>query len=195
MQAMSACIRWVIKMARLKEKYIKEVAPALREQLGYTNPMQVPRLLKIVVNMGINSTVESDVFKSLTKDLAQITGQAPMLRKARKSIANFKLREGMSVGLMVTLRGARMYEFFDRLINTVLPRLRDFRGVSPLAFDGRGNYSLGLQEQTIFTEISVDDVKQIQGMDITIVISAHTNEEARELLRLMGMPFATSRPA
>ncbi len=195
MQAMSACIRWVIKMARLKEKYIKEVAPALREQLGYTNPMQVPRLLKIVVNMGINSTVESDVFKSLTKDLAQITGQAPMLRKARKSIANFKLREGMSVGLMVTLRGARMYEFFDRLINTVLPRLRDFRGVSPLAFDGRGNYSLGLQEQTIFSEINADDVKKIQGMDITIVTSAHTNDEARELLRLMGMPFATSRPA
>ncbi len=182
-------------MARLKEKYIKEVAPALREQLGYTNPMQVPRLLKIVVNMGINSTVESDVFKSLTKDLAQITGQAPMLRKARKSIANFKLREGMSVGLMVTLRGARMYEFFDRLINTVLPRLRDFRGVSPLAFDGRGNYSLGLQEQTIFSEINADDVKKIQGMDITIVTSAHTNDEARELLRLMGMPFATSRPA
>lgn len=184
-------------MARLKDKYIKDVIPALIKQRGYTNPMQVPRLVKIVVNMGINSAVEKDVLKSLLGDLARITGQAPVVRKARKSIANFKLRQGMPVGAMVTLRGARMYEFLDRLVNTVLPRLRDFRGVAPTAFDGRGNYSLGLREQTIFPEISADDVKKVQGMDITLVTTAGSDDEARELLRLMGMPFAVpaTRPA
>ena len=179
-------------MARLKDKYLQEVIPALRKQRGYVNPMQVPRLVKIVVNMGINSAVEKEVLKSLVGDLAKITGQAPVVRKARKSIANFKLREGMPVGLMVTLRGERMYEFFDRLVNTVLPRLRDFRGVSLKAFDGRGNYSLGLSEQTFFSEINVDEVKKVQGMDITIVTTAVTDDEARDVLRLMGMPFAAA---
>lgn len=162
------------------------------KQRGYSNSMQVPRLLKIVVNMGINSTVEKDVLKSLLDDLAKITGQAPMQRKARKSIANFKLREGMTVGAMVTLRGARMYEFFDRLVNVILPRLRDFRGLSPKAFDGRGNYNLGLQEQTIFPEINADDVKKVQGMDIALVTSAGSDDAARDLLRLMGLPFAAA---
>ncbi len=179
-------------MARLKDKYIKEVVPALRKQRGYSNPMQVPRMLKIVVNMGFNSTLEKDVLKSLVSDLAMITGQAPVVRKARKSIANFKLREGMPVGAMATIRGARMYEFFDRLVNTVMPRLRDFRGVPLNSFDGRGNYSLGLREQTIFPEINVDEVKKVQGMDITVVTTANTNDEARDLLRLMGMPFAAA---
>ena len=179
-------------MARLKDKYLQEVIPALKKQRGYLNPMQVPRLVKIVVNMGINSAVEKEVLKTLVTDLAKITGQAPVVRKARKSIANFKLREGMPVGLMVTLRGERMYEFFDRLVSTVLPRLRDFRGVSLKAFDGRGNYSLGLSEQTIFPEINVDEVKKVQGMDITIVTTAVTDDEARDLLRLMGMPFAAA---
>ncbi|MBU4199135.1 MAG: 50S ribosomal protein L5 [Verrucomicrobia bacterium] len=179
-------------MARLKDKYIKEVIPELTKLRGYVNPMQVPRMVKIVINMGINSAVEKDVLKSLLGDLAKITGQAPVVRKARKSIANFKLRQGMPVGAMVTLRGARMYEFFDRLINTVLPRLRDFRGVLPTAFDGRGNYSLGLGEQAIFPEINVDEVKKVQGMDISIVTTAKTDEEARELLRLMGMPFTAA---
>ena len=179
-------------MARLKDKYLQEVVPALKKQRGYVNPMQVPRLVKIVVNMGINSAVEKEVLKSLVGDLAKITGQAPVVRKARKSIANFKLRQGMPVGAMVTLRGARMYEFFDRLVNTVMPRLRDFRGVSLNAFDGRGNYSLGFSEQTIFPEINVDEVKKIQGMDITIVTTATTDDEARDFLRLMGMPFAAA---
>jgi large subunit ribosomal protein L5 len=179
-------------MARLKEKYLKEVVPALCKQRGYTNPMQVPRLVKIVVNMGFNAALEKDVVKSLVNDLARITGQAPVLRKARQSIANFKLRKGMIVGAMVTLRGARMYEFFDRLVNTVMPRLRDFRGVSPNAFDGRGNYSLGLGEQIIFPEINVDEVKKVQGMNVAIVTTAPTAEEARDFLRLMGMPFAAA---
>jgi large subunit ribosomal protein L5 len=177
-------------MARLKDKYVKEVVPALMKQRGYSNIMQVPRMVKIVVNMGINSAVEKDVLKTLLADLAKITGQAPVVRKARMSIANFKLRQGMPVGAMVTLRGARMYEFFDRLVNTVMPRLRDFRGVSPNAFDARGNYSLGLGEQTIFPEINADEVKKVQGMDIAIVTTAATKDEARDFLRLMGMPFA-----
>ncbi len=177
-------------MARLKDKYIQEVVPALKKQRAYSNPMQVPRMVKIVVNMGLNAELEKDMLKSLVNDLAMITGQAPVVRKARKSIANFKLREGMPVGAMVTLRGARMYEFFDRLVNTVMPRLRDFRGVPLNAFDGRGNYSLGLAEQTIFPEINVDEVKKVQGMDVTIVTTANTDDEARDFLRLMGMPFA-----
>lgn len=179
-------------MARLKDKYLQEVIPALRKQRGYVNPMQVPRMVKIVVNMGLNSALEKDVLKNLLGDLAKITGQAPVVRKARKSIANFKLRQGMPVGAMVTLRGARMYEFFDRLVNTVMPRLRDFRGVPLNAFDGRGNYSLGLGEQTLFPEINVDEVKKVQGMDITIVTTATTDDEARDFLRLMGMPFAAA---
>lgn len=177
-------------MARLKKKYIGEVLPELQRLRGYKNPMQVPRMLKIVVNMGINSSVEKDAIKNLLKELAVITGQMPVLCNARKSIANFKLREGMPVGAMVTIRGARMYEFFDHLVNTVLPRLRDFRGVSPSAFDGRGNYTMGLREQTVFPEINADDVKRMQGMHITIVTTAASDDEARDFLRLMGMPFA-----
>lgn len=179
-------------MARLKEKYIKEVALALKEKLGYANPMQVPRMTKIVVNMGINSSVDKETFKSLVQDLAKITGQLPVTRKARKSIASFNLREGMSVGAMVTLRGDRMYEFFDRLVNVVLSRLRDFRGVSPRGFDGRGSYTLGLPEQVIFPEIDPDNVKKIQGMNITINTTASSNTEALDLLQMMGMPFAGS---
>lgn len=177
-------------MARLRDKYIQDVIPAMKKLRGYQNVMQAPRLVKIVVNMGINSSVEKDVVKTLVRDLATITGQMPVLCTARKSIANFKLRQGMPVGAMVTLRGARMYEFYDRLVNTVLPRLRDFRGVSPKGFDGRGNYTLGLREQTVFPEIVADDVKKIQGMHITIVTTATTDDEARDFLKLMGMPFA-----
>lgn len=160
---------------------------------GYKNRMQVPRMEKIVVNMGINSAVEKDLVKVLANDLALITGQCPVICRARKSIANFKLRKGMPVGARVTLRGERMFEFFDRLVNVVLPRMRDFRGVSPSAFDGRGNYALGFTEQTIFPEINVDSVKKVQGMNIVIVTTAASDEEARELLRLMGMPFAASK--
>ncbi len=177
-------------MARLKDKYSKEVVAALQELHGYKNPMQVPRMTKIVVNMGVNSSVDKEVFKSLVQDLTRITGQKPVVCKARKSIANFNLREGMSVGAKVTLRGARMYEFFDRLVNVALSRLRDFRGVSPNGFDGRGNYTLGLREQLVFPEINPDDVKKVQGMDITINTTAAADAEARDLLRLMGMPFA-----
>jgi large subunit ribosomal protein L5 len=179
-------------MARLKDKYSKDVIPALIKLRGYKNPMQVPRMVKIVVNMGINSSVEKDVIKTLVRDLTTITGQMPVVCNARKSIANFKLREGMPVGIMVTLRGARMYEFYDRLVNTVLPRLRDFRGVPPKGFDGRGNYTLGLREQTIFPEIVADDVKKVQGMHVTVVTTAATDDEARDFLRLMGMPFAAA---
>lgn len=178
------------QMSRLKEKYVKEVAPALAKAGGYTNPMRVPRMVKIVLNMGINSSVDKDVFKSLLSDLGRISGQAPLVRRAKKSISNFKLRQGMPVGAKVTLRGARMFEFFDRLVNIVLPRLRDFRGVPPDSFDGRGNYSMGLAEQAIFPEINPDEVKKAQGMDITIVTTARTDDEARELLRMLGMPFA-----
>lgn len=179
-------------MARLKDKYFKEVLPALQDKRGYRNVLQVPRMTKIVVNMGINSTVEKDTVKSIVDDLAKITGQHPIIRKSRKSIANFKLREGMPVGAMVTLRGVRMYEFYDRLVSAVLPHLRDFRGLSPKSFDGFGNYSLGLSEQSVFPEIEGDDIKKSQGMHITIVTTAKTNDEALDLLRLMGMPFATA---
>lgn len=179
--------------ARLKEKYTKDVLPQLMKTRGYKNKMQAPRMVKIVVNMGINSAVEKDFVKVIAKDLATITGQCPVICRARKSIANFKLREGMPVGARVTMRGDRMYEFFDRLVNIVLPRMRDFRGVSPTAFDGRGNYALGFSEQTIFPEINADSVKKVQGMDVVIVTTAATNDEAKELLRLMGMPFAASR--
>jgi large subunit ribosomal protein L5 len=177
-------------MARLKDKYIREVIPAMKKLRGYRNVMQSPRMVKIVVNMGLNSTLEKDVVKTLVRDLSVITGQKPVLCLARKSIANFKLREGMPVGAMVTLRGAHMYEFFDRLVNTVLPRLRDFRGVSPKGFDGRGNYTLGMREQTVFPEIVADEIKKVQGMHITIVTTAASDDEARDFLKLMGMPFA-----
>ncbi len=182
-------------MATLQEKYRKELAPALQKARGYSNVMQIPRLTKIVVNMGISSQVDKDTFKVLVEDLGRITGQRAQVTKSTKSIANFKLREGQPVGARVTLRGARMYEFLERLIHVALPRIRDFRGIPNRGFDGRGNYTLGLKEQTIFPEIDPDQVKKVHGMDITLVTTAKTNEEAKELLKLLGMPFATSQAA
>lgn len=176
-------------MARLKERFKNEITKALRESGRYKNVMQVPHLTKITVNMGIRSDVDKDTFKVHTEEMGIITGQKPVVTLARKSIANFKLREGQPVGVKVTLRGVRMYEFLDRLINAVIPRIRDFRGVSAKAFDQGGNYTLGLQEQVIFPEIDPDKVKRVQGMDITIGTTAKTADEARELLRLFGMPF------
>ena len=179
--------------ARLYEKYIKEVVPALKERRKYSNPHQVPRMEKIVVNMGVSASLEKSAIDDAAKDLALITGRKAAISKSRHSIANFKLREGQPIGCHVTLRRDVMYEFFDRLIATALPRIRDFRGLSPRSFDGRGNYSLGVSDQTIFPEIELDKIKRQQGMDITIVTSARTNEEALELLKLMGMPFAESK--
>jgi large subunit ribosomal protein L5 len=176
-------------MARLKQRFNTEIVKALRDSGRYPNVMQVPRLTKITVNMGIRSDVDKDTFKVHTEEMAIITGQKPVVTTARKSIANFKLREGQPVGVKVTLRGVRMYEFLDRLINAVIPRIRDFRGVSAKAFDQGGNYTLGLREQVIFPEIDPDKVKRVQGMDITIGTTARTADEARELLRLFGMPF------
>ena len=175
----------------LKEKYKSTVVPALKEAHGYKNPMQVPRITKVVVNMSVNTKVDKDAFKAVTDDLARISGQRPVTTKARLSISNFGLREGMPIGAKVTLRGARMFEFLDRLINVALPRIRDFRGVSSTAFDGRGSYTLGLKEQTIFPEVNPDNVKRNQGMDITIVTTAETDAEARDLLKHLGMPFAS----
>jgi large subunit ribosomal protein L5 len=174
---------------RLKEKYTKEVVPKLMKELGITNPMRVPRLVKVVVNMGIG-IAEKDAMKIHVEELAKITGQKPVVTKARKSISNFKLREGMSIGAKVTLRGARMYEFMDRLISAALPRIRDFRGLPANSFDGRGNYTMGVKEQTIFPEIDPNNVTAVQGMDITVVTTAEEDREARELLRMLGMPFA-----
>jgi large subunit ribosomal protein L5 len=176
----------------LQDKYRKDVAPQLRTSRGYKNVMQIPRLTKVVVNMGINTQVDKDTFKVLVEDLGRITGQRPQVTTSRKSIANFKLREGQPVGARVTLRGARMYEFLERLIHVALPRIRDFRGIPNRGFDGRGCYTLGLKEQTIFPEIDPDQVKKVQGMDITVVTTAKTDDEARELLKLMGMPFANA---
>ena len=176
--------------ARLYEKYVKEVAPALKEKRKYTNPHQVPRMQKIVVNMGVSASLEKSAVDDATKDLALITGRKAAVSKSRHSIANFKLREGQPIGCRVTLRRDAMYEFFDRLIATALPRIRDFRGLSTRSFDGRGNYSLGVGDQTIFPEIELDKIKRQQGMDITIVTSAPTNDEAYDLLKLMGFPFS-----
>ena len=177
-------------MARLKEVYEKEVIPKMMKQFGYKNPMQVPSLHKIVVNMGLGEALQNPkIVESSVSEIATITGQRPVVTKSRKSIANFKLREGMSIGCMVTLRKRRMYEFFDRLVNVAIPRVRDFKGTSPKAFDGRGNYTVGVREQLIFPEINYDDVEQVKGMNITIVTSAQTDEEAKELLTLMGVTF------
>jgi large subunit ribosomal protein L5 len=175
---------------RLYNKYVEEVRPALMEKRKYTNPHQVPKLEKIVIHMGVSAQLEKSALDDAMKELAQITGRKAVVDKSRKSIANFKLREGQPIGCHVTLRREVMYEFFDRLVAAALPRIRDFRGVSPRAFDGRGNYSIGLPDQTIFPEIELDKIKRQQGMDITIVTSAPTNDEARDLLKLMGMPFA-----
>lgn len=176
--------------SRLYKKYIDEVRPALIEKRKYTNIHQVPKLEKIVINMGVSASLEKSAVDDAAKDLTAITGRKPIITKSRKSIANFKLRQHQPVGCCVTLRRDAMYEFFDRLVATALPRIRDFRGISPRKFDGRGNYSIGVSDQTIFPEIDLDKIKRQQGMDITIVTSAPTNDEARELLKLMGMPFA-----
>lgn len=177
-------------MARMKDKYKAEVLPALQKRFGYPNVMQVPKLEKIVVNMGVGDAVQNaKAMDAAVADLATITGQKPVVTKAKKSIANFKIREGMNIGTKVTLRGERMWDFFDRLVNMALPRVRDFRGISPKSFDGRGNYALGLKEQLIFPEIDYDKVEKVRGMDVIIVTSAKTDEEAKELLKLMGMPF------
>jgi len=175
---------------RLQEKYENEVKPALKAKRGYTNVHQIPRLEKIVVNMGVSASAEKGALEEAAKDLQLITGRKPATSMSRKSIANFKLRENQPIGCRVTLRRDAMYEFFDRLVAATLPRIRDFRGISPRSFDGRGNYSLGLPDQTVFPEVELEKVKRSQGMDITIVTSAPTNEEAFDLLKAMGMPFA-----
>jgi large subunit ribosomal protein L5 len=175
---------------RLYEKYLNEVRPALKEKRKYTNVHQIPRLEKIVVNMGVSASLEKGAVDDATRDMTMITGRKPVINKARHSIANFKLREGQNIGCHVTLRREVMYEFFDRLVAAALPRIRDFRGLSPRSFDGRGNYTLGVSDQTIFPEIELDKIKRTQGMDITIVTNAPTNGEALDLLKMMGMPFA-----
>ena len=175
---------------RIKEKYLNEAVPALQQKFGYKNPMQIPKLAKIVINMGLGDCKDNPkALEVAVKELATISGQKPMVTKARKSIANFKLREGMNVGAKVTLRGDRMEEFMDKLVNIALPRVRDFRGVSDKAFDGRGNYALGVREQLIFPEIEYDKVEKIRGMEMIFVTTAQTDEECKELLRLLGMPF------
>jgi large subunit ribosomal protein L5 len=180
-------------MARLKERYQKEIAPALLKEFNYKSVMQVPRVAKIVVNMGLGEAVQNiKVIDSAVEELSTITGQRPIVTRAKKSEAGFKLREGMSIGCKVTLRGERMYEFLDRLLNIALPRVRDFRGVSPKAFDGRGNYNLGLKEQLIFPEISYEKVEAMRGMDIAICTTAKNDEEARSLLEKIGFPFRRS---
>ncbi len=178
---------------RLQEKYVNEVIPALKESRKYTNIHQVPKMEKIVVNMGVSASLEKGAIDDAVKDLTMITGRKPVISKSRKSIANFKLRENQPIGCCVTLRREVMYEFFDRLVATALPRIRDFRGISTRSFDGRGNYSLGVADQTIFPEIELDKIKRTQGMDITIVTSAPTDDEALEFLKLMGMPFAEKK--
>lgn len=176
---------------RLKEKYLAEAVPALQQKFGYKNPMQVPKLDKIVINMGLGDCKDNaKALENAVEELSQIAGQKPLVTKAKKSIANFKLREGMNVGAKVTLRGERMEQFFDKLVSIALPRVRDFRGVSAKAFDGRGNYALGVREQLIFPEINYDKVEKIRGMEMIFVTTAHTDEEAKELLSLLGMPFA-----
>lgn len=176
--------------ARLKEFYQQKVISALKQELGYANVMQVPQLKKIVVNMGLGDAVQNPkLLETGVSELTQITGQKPVVTKAHKSIANFKLREGVAIGCAVTLRGDRMYEFFDRLVNVALPRVRDFRGIPENAFDGRGNYSLGIREHVIFPEINVDKVEQVKGFTVSLVTSAKTDAEGRALLRALGMPF------
>ena len=177
-------------MPRLKEQYLEQVVPTLQKELGYKNVMQVPRLQKIVVNVGLGEALQNaKALDAAVQDLTTITGQKPIVTRARKSIANFKLREGNPIGAKVTLRGNRMWDFMDRLCNVALPRQRDFRGISPDAFDGRGNYTLGLREQLVFPEIDFDSIDKIRGMEITMVTSAQTDEEGYQLLRLLGVPF------
>lgn len=178
-------------MVRLKEKYRTDVAPAMMQKFGYTNVMQIPKLEKVIINMGVGEAVGNPkVLDAAVADLTTIAGQKPVVTRAKKSIAAFKIRQGMAIGTKVTLRGERMYHFLDKLLNISLPRVRDFRGVSPRAFDGRGNYTLGVKEQLIFPEIEYDKIDKIRGMDIVIVTTAKNDEEARELLKLLGMPFS-----
>jgi large subunit ribosomal protein L5 len=177
-------------MARLKDYYKNEVVPAMMKQFGYTSTMQVPRLEKIIVNMGLGEAIQNiKILESASAEIGALTGQKAVITKARKSIATFKLRQGMSIGSMVTLRKERMYEFYDRLVNVALPRIRDFRGISPSSFDGRGNFAMGIKEQFIFPEIDYDKIDKVKGMNVVIVTTARTDEEARHLLKLMGMPF------
>ena len=177
-------------MARLKERYQKEVAPAIAKEFGIENPMAVPRLSKIVLNMGMGEAVaNAKILDTAVEELRAIAGQKPVITKAKKSIASFKLRQGMPIGVMVTLRGEQMYEFFDRLVSVALPRVRDFRGVSPKAFDGRGNYTVGIREQLIFPEIDFNKVDKLRGMNISIVTTARDDDQARALLKALGMPF------
>ncbi|NLT95716.1 MAG: 50S ribosomal protein L5 [Clostridia bacterium] len=179
-------------MARLKDKYLNEVVPALQQKFNYKNIMEIPKLEKVVINIGLGEAVQNPkALDAAIQDLTMISGQKPVVTKAKKSIAAFKLRAGMPVGVKVTLRGDRMYEFVDKLINVALPRVRDFRGVSPKSFDGRGNYSLGLKEQLLFPEIEYDKIDNIRGMEIVFTTTAKTDEEGRELLKLLGMPFAS----
>ena len=174
----------------IKKLYDEKAVPELVKKFGYTNGMEVPRLAKIVVNMGVGDAInDAKILEAAVKDLAEITGQAPVISRSRKSIAGFKLREGLPVGCFVTLRGDRMYEFFDRLVNVAVPRIRDFRGLSSRSFDGRGNYSFGVKEQIIFPEIDYDNILKVMGMDVTIVTTAKTDEEAKELITLLGMPL------
>jgi len=178
-------------VSRLREVYKNEIMDAMIKKFGYKNVMQVPKLEKIVINMGVGEAKENaKILEAATGDLEKITGQKPVITKAKKSVANFKIREGMPIGCKVTLRGEKMYEFFDRLVNLALPRVRDFRGVNPNSFDGRGNYSLGIKEQLIFPEIDYDKVDKVRGMDVIFVTTAKTDEEARALLTLFNMPFA-----
>ena len=178
-------------MSRLKELYKDEIAPAMAKKFGYKNVLEIPKLDKIVINMGVGEAKENaKLLEAAVKDMETITGQKAVLTKAKNSVANFKIREGMAIGCKTTLRGEKMYEFLDRLVNLALPRVRDFRGVNPNAFDGRGNYALGIKEQIIFPEIEYDKVDKVRGMDIIFVTTAKTDEEARELLTLFNMPFA-----
>lgn len=178
-------------MARLKDKYLNEIAPELMKKFGYKSPMQIPKLEKVVVNMGVGEAKDNaKALESAVSDMAEITGQKPLITKAKKSVAAFKVREGMNIGCKVTLRADRMYEFIDRLFSVALPRVRDFRGINPNAFDGRGNYALGLKDQLIFPEIDYEKIDKVRGMDIIFVTTAKTDEEAKELLTLMGAPFS-----
>lgn len=177
-------------MSSFKDFYMNEVTPKLKDQMGYTNPMQVPKLEKIVLNMGLGEAINNiKILDSAVEELRAIAGQQPVIRRAKKSIAAFKLRKGMPIGCMVTLRSTRMYDFYNKLVNIALPRVRDFRGISADAFDGRGNYTIGLKEQIVFPEIDYDKIDKVKGLNITIVTTANTDEEARVLLREMGMPF------
>ncbi len=180
--------------SRLREKYLTEVMPALQKEFGYSNVMQVPSLHKVVINIGMGEAIQNaKAMDNAVRDLSDITGQRPVVTRAKRSVAAFKLREGMQIGCMVTLRGQRMYDFLDKLVNVALPRLRDFQGVSADSFDGRGNYTLGIREQLVFPEINYDRIDKVRGMEITVVTTARTDEEGRRLLRLLGMPFKGSK--